>query len=184
MPRNLTLKQKRFVDEYVANNGNGSKAARDAGYSELVAAVQAHENLRKPKIVRTIRNRIKEGIDANNITPQDTVNALINEAGLSKDGTPSDSQHGGRVRAIELIGKTQSIFKDVTVNEGPELTGVDAVLKTAQDNMPNTAVGLVIDLCLSPIETAMALDKAGFADIASKVRDLLPTVGSNESDKE
>ncbi|HUU95516.1 MAG TPA: terminase small subunit [Phycisphaerae bacterium] len=51
----LTEKQRRFVRHYVNNLGNGTKAARDAGYSVKCAHVQASENLRKPKIVAALR---------------------------------------------------------------------------------------------------------------------------------
>lgn len=58
-PRPLTPKQRRFVEEYVVDF-NGSRAARDAGYSEKTACAIAAENLRKPHIQEAIRERIDE----------------------------------------------------------------------------------------------------------------------------
>lgn len=52
-PRKLTLKQQRFVAEYLID-GNGTRAAIAAGYSKNVAAVQATENLKKPNIASAI----------------------------------------------------------------------------------------------------------------------------------
>lgn len=49
MAKTLTFLQKRFVEEY-AQGGNGSEAARRAGYSPFAARQQAYENLRKPQV--------------------------------------------------------------------------------------------------------------------------------------
>lgn len=77
----LTLKQRKFVDEYL-KTGNGVQAALAAYGSEDMtyntAGVIAHENLNKPKIVKTmaqlldeagvtdekIAEKIKEGFEA------------------------------------------------------------------------------------------------------------------------
>lgn len=50
----LTIKQKAFCEEYVANFGNGTQAAIKAGYSK--AAETAYENLRKPHIKEYIKS--------------------------------------------------------------------------------------------------------------------------------
>jgi len=62
----LTGKQEAFVEEYLANGRNGTKAAREAGYQgdDNAMAVQAHTNLRNPKIRSYIRERLK-GVKAN-----------------------------------------------------------------------------------------------------------------------
>lgn len=53
----LTLKQKKFVDAYVNNGGNGVEAIRVAGYNcrnDNSARVLASENLKKPNIILAI----------------------------------------------------------------------------------------------------------------------------------
>ena len=57
--RPLTMKQKAFCDHYIANNGNGTQAAREAGYkgNDVTLGAVSTENLRKPLI--------KAYIDAN-----------------------------------------------------------------------------------------------------------------------
>lgn len=64
--KKLTGKQEVFVEQYLANGRNGTKAARDAGYkgNDNSLAVQAHEYLRKPKIQAFVRERLK-GVKAN-----------------------------------------------------------------------------------------------------------------------
>ena len=53
----LTMRQQKFVREFVTNGGNGTQAANDAGYSdssENSLAVQAHQNIRKPNVAAAI----------------------------------------------------------------------------------------------------------------------------------
>ena len=57
--KRLTLKQQRFVDEYIIS-GNATQAAIKAGYSEKTAAVTATENLRKPNIKAELDRRNAE----------------------------------------------------------------------------------------------------------------------------
>ena len=55
----LSIKQKRFIDEYIIT-GNASEAARRAGYSSKTANRIGTENLSKPVIQQTIADRLKE----------------------------------------------------------------------------------------------------------------------------
>lgn len=50
----LTPQQAAFVHEYVSNGGNGSDAARKAGYSEISAGKYAHELTRKKHVQEAI----------------------------------------------------------------------------------------------------------------------------------
>jgi phage terminase small subunit len=64
---NLTPRQKKFV-EGVLRHGNGTKAAKDAGYSKKTARVIASQNLTKLNIQERIQARIREAqIDTNEI---------------------------------------------------------------------------------------------------------------------
>jgi hypothetical protein len=58
--KKLSLKQENFVENYLANGGNATQAARDAGYSEKTAYQTASENLRKPEISERIQARLNE----------------------------------------------------------------------------------------------------------------------------
>lgn len=59
--KRLTVKQAKFV-EGVARGKSGSKAARDAGYSEKTARVIASENLTKPSISEAVEKRRAEAM--------------------------------------------------------------------------------------------------------------------------
>lgn len=55
----LTIKQKKFADEYIIS-GNATEAAKKAGYSEKSASVIGAENLIKPNISKYIKKRLDE----------------------------------------------------------------------------------------------------------------------------
>lgn len=56
----LKIRQLRFCATYVENGGNGTQAAKDAGYSHHTAAAMATENLQKPSIKAEIARLQKE----------------------------------------------------------------------------------------------------------------------------
>ncbi len=61
VPRELTLKQQRFVEAYCGvARGNGTEAARLASYegNDVTLAGVAYENLRKPQIKSAINERL------------------------------------------------------------------------------------------------------------------------------
>ena len=53
----LTEKQNAFIDAYVANGGRGTQAAKDAGYAEKSAHVEAHRLLKNPLILQEVYRR-------------------------------------------------------------------------------------------------------------------------------
>jgi phage terminase small subunit len=55
----LSIKQKRFIDEYIIT-GNASEAARRAGYSPKTADRIGNENLKKLVIQQAMADRLKE----------------------------------------------------------------------------------------------------------------------------
>lgn len=66
--KKLTIKQRRFVREYL-KTGNGTQSALKAGYSKKTAGAIAFENLKNPKINKLIKEEREEalrecGIDA------------------------------------------------------------------------------------------------------------------------
>src|ERR1700733_10302137 len=85
----LTVKESRFAEEYVKNQGNGTKAAIAAGYSPDSAAVIAANNLRRADI----QARIDKWVQQADVTPAEITNAVADIARssltdlLSDDGT-------------------------------------------------------------------------------------------------
>lgn len=96
----LSLKQMRFVKEY-AHLGNGSEAARRAGYKPGPRIGQiAVENLRKPAVVAALKQELAK-IEAE-VTPQ-RIQRRLDEIGRAAQEA---GQYGPAIRAEELLGKS------------------------------------------------------------------------------
>lgn len=140
----LTLKQKKFADEYIIS-GNATDAAKKAGYSEKTANRIATENLSKPVIKLYIDQRIKE-LDDKKIAKQEEVLQYLTSVlrGESKsaivvvegcgDGyseartvkkTPDEKE---RLKAAELLGKRYRIFSEKSEVEEEQLDKLDKIL--------------------------------------------------------
>lgn len=107
MSRNLTIKQKRFVDAYTGPaRGNGTQAARLAGYAgtENTLAVVARENLRKPQIQDAIGVALSTEGEAAEDVRREIIAMLLAEArGQTHDTAVVD----GAVVAIPARSSTR-----------------------------------------------------------------------------
>lgn len=67
-PKEFTLLQWNFINEYFIEKGNGTKAAKKAGYEGdyNTLSVTAYDNLRKPKIRGEINRRLSELVMTSN----------------------------------------------------------------------------------------------------------------------
>lgn len=129
----LTVKQERFCVEYVANGGNATEAARQAGYDTTEGTYRyiGWENLTKPNIVKRI-HEIRKELNLSGIVTAEWVlsklkdvaeRSLQAQAVLNDDGEPIGEfkyDSSGANRSLELLGKSLGVFVDRT-----ELTGKD-----------------------------------------------------------
>ena len=102
--KKLTPKQSLFVKHYLANGMNGTQAAISARYSRKTAKAMAAENLTKPAIMSAInktRSKIDKILDDDGSQTIKDIRAIAND---KKAGSMV------RLRALELIGRTQRIF--------------------------------------------------------------------------
>lgn len=120
----LTIKQKRFVDEYIIS-GNATDAAIKAGYSKRTAKSIGAENLTKPDIVNALREKERE-IQSKKIAKQEEVleyltSILRNEQtqqtliGVGKGAqtiTDIELSAADKIKAAELIGKRYGMWTD------------------------------------------------------------------------
>lgn len=92
----VTLRQKRLAEAWV-KHGNGTRAAREAGYSgdSRTLAAQASAILRYPNV----RAFIAELLSAVDWTPSRV------KAHLAQEAVNAESD-GARIKALELLGKT------------------------------------------------------------------------------
>ena len=121
----LTLKQKKFADEYIIS-GNATEAAIKAGYSEKTANRIASENLSKLDIKKYIGERLSE-IDSEKIADQKEILQYLSsvmrgeqrEQTLKSEGSDwgqkivdIDVGAKDRIKAAELLGKRYGMWTD------------------------------------------------------------------------
>ena len=123
----LTIKQKRFADEYIIS-GNATEAYKKAGYrvsSDRVAGVEGHKLLKNPKIKSYIDERLKQ-LDSEKIADQQEVlsyltsvmrgetqeQTLISIGELGQTITDIDVGAKDRIKAAELLGKRHRLWTD------------------------------------------------------------------------
>lgn len=135
----LTLKQKRFADEYIIS-ANATAAAIKAGYSKKTARSIGQENLTKPDIKAYIDERL-EKLESAKIATQEEVlqyltsimrgdqqeKTLISIGELGQEIVDIDVGAKDRIKAAELLGKRYRLFtdkvemdvsSDITINVG------------------------------------------------------------------
>lgn len=112
-PKRLTLKQQRFIDEYIIS-GSAAKAAAKAGYSKRTAKEIGMQNLGKPYIREEMRRRLekmrsKKIMDMQEVMEHltslargDAVEELVTNTG---NVVRVKTKNGDRLRALEMIGK-------------------------------------------------------------------------------
>lgn len=135
----LTLKQKRFADEYIIS-ANATAAAIKAGYSKKTARSIGQENLTKPDIKAYIDERL-EKLESEKIATQEEVlqyltsimrgdqqeKTLISVGEFGQKIVDIDVGAKDRIKTAELLGKRYRLFtdkvemdvsSDVTINVG------------------------------------------------------------------
>ena len=115
--KRLTVKQQKYVTSYLTHF-NGSRAAREAGYSESTAAGMAVTNLRNPNVVRYI----KRHLDHYALSSEEVIAKL---GAMARGEIPTRTVHrddgNGAVRtetyfeervALEDVAKAHGLFVD------------------------------------------------------------------------
>ena len=154
----LTLKQKKFADEYILS-GNAYQSAIKAGYSENYANKNINKLLGKVGIKNYIKERLKE-IDDKKIADQkevlerltrfgrreefESVVVMVDKAKFDNNGkfvgvektpeivkipTPSKDT----IKALELLGKRYRIFSEKSDVEEEQLDKLDKILGAIDD---------------------------------------------------
>lgn len=124
MSNNLTVKQKKFADEYIIS-GNATEAAKKAGYSAKTAATIGAENLIKPNIKNYIDDRMKK-LDEEAIADQaevlkyltrvlrdeETEETLVNVGNFEQEVRTVKLSAKDKIKAAELLGKRWGSWTD------------------------------------------------------------------------
>lgn len=120
----LTLKQKRFADEYIIT-GNATESAVKAGYSKKYANTNASKLLQNTTIKKYIDERL-EILDSEKIADQKEVlqylsavmrgehkeKTLISIGEFGQEIVDIDVGAKDRLKAAELLGKRYKLFTD------------------------------------------------------------------------
>ncbi len=124
----LSLKQKRFCEEYVIS-GNATEAAIKAGYSEKSARSQGAENLTKPDIRKYIKNLTKQPQNSR-IATADEVLIFFSDIMKSSKVAAKD-----RIRAAENLAKRFALDKPSEAKQAEEAdVGITINIKDCSDN--------------------------------------------------
>ena len=120
----LTLKQKKFADEYIISS-NAEQAAIKAGYSEKYARGNAHKLVANSCIKKYIDERLAE-LESEKIADQKEILEILTEHvrrqsteyNLDKSGkvvkTPTSVANS--IKAAELLGKRYGMWTDKIEN--------------------------------------------------------------------
>jgi len=114
--KTLTSKQKKFVDLY---DGNATKTAVLCGYSQKTARSIGQENLTKPDIIKAIREREEKEFGPLIANRQERQKFWTD---ILRGNTPDakEAKLADRLRASELLGKSEADFTEKVVHEGLE----------------------------------------------------------------
>ena len=103
----LTLKQARFVAEYLADL-NATQAAIRAGYSKNCATSIGHENLTKPYVAKALQSAMDDRAAAMGLSQEFVIAGLLREIRAGDPDEPSPA----RIKALELLGKHLVMFTE------------------------------------------------------------------------
>ncbi len=117
----LSLKQKKFCEEYVIS-GNATEAAKRAGYSEKTAYSIGTENLKKPEIKKHIEELTKTP-QTDRIASGEDVLAFFTEVMKNSKVGWKD-----RIRAAENLAKRQGVDKPADA-ENEQERKLDALIQ-------------------------------------------------------
>ena len=103
----LTYKQRRFIEEYINCDGNGTQAAIKAGYSENCAQQIATENLLKPFIMDAIKEREDQIAKA----ADETREKVIRDIRKICDSAITDDDKASALKALDMLSKVTGAYE-------------------------------------------------------------------------
>lgn len=105
--RELTAKQKAFIEELPKQQWNATKAAIAAGYAPKGAAVMACRLLKHPRVSQDIEKRMGEIVEKTDVEVGEIVAALRKIAFGGKKATNSE-----QLKALDLLGRYKGMYTD------------------------------------------------------------------------
>lgn len=127
--RELTLKQKLFVEAYVSSDGNLTEAARKAGYKGNNLNKVASELKTKPNVKKAIDELTAKKIKELNVTKEYVLRKLVRTVEKAED----DNNHSATLRGLELLAKHLGMFIERQEISGPDGGAIVHEQKVKQD---------------------------------------------------
>lgn len=138
MPALANDRWERFCHEYVVD-GHKAKAALRAGFPKGGAAKAATRLLERPEVKTRIDEIQAEAIKRAKLSKDEVIEGLRTAAALlNGDETVRKGSAGAAVRALELLGKEQGMFKDTLVLEHHNMTD-EALVERIRETNPQLA---------------------------------------------
>lgn len=143
----LTPTEQAFINEYLKNSFNGTKAYRviRPAVKETTASVNACRLLRNARVKRALDKALQREDTAIVATDRET---LLTEASEIGQEARKDGAYGPALKAVEIRAKLKGLFE----NQEPEMAGYFSLLQkiTFNVNQPadtgNNRDGKVIDI--------------------------------------
>jgi len=107
----FTVKQQRFINEYL-KDGNASRAALDAGYSEYTAGVIGCHNLQNPEIANEIQRKRDEYQKKFEIRREYMVEKLYQTIAIAEQ----QKDKNALLKAIDILNKMSGQYTSTVVN--------------------------------------------------------------------
>lgn len=137
----LTIKQKKFADEYI-RLGNATQAAINAGYKHKNAAGMGAENLRKPQIAEYINDKLKSLDAKKTMQIKEIMEKLtsiargeIKEERLDKDGGIVETRplFADRLKAMDMLGKRYGMWNGMAQEAASQTVIIDDMTDGDED---------------------------------------------------
>jgi phage terminase small subunit len=118
----LNDRQRLFVKYYIATL-NAAESARRAGYSVKTAKEIGYELLTKPHIVDAIEKSVEKKMEKADVSAERILEELASIAFLTPDQLDAlkSIKGGEKMRALELLGKYNTLFTD-RIEQSGEVT--------------------------------------------------------------
>jgi phage terminase small subunit len=126
----LNYRQQTFCDEYLANGGNGTKAALVAGYSERTAGAIANNLLKNIEIKTYVAEKQKE-LSTPRIATAQEIREYVSSVMRNDQG---DIDTRDRLKAADLLAKLLGLYDKQSASSEPVTINIQPVYGKGKDD--------------------------------------------------
>ena len=108
----MNIREQRFVAAYLENGGNGTEAAKAAGYSPKTAYSQAWRLLKRAEVAAAVQSGQTVAINRAAKAASVTKAHVLKQLASDRKGARKAEQWGAAIRADELQGRELGMFAE------------------------------------------------------------------------